>query len=52
LSRAINTGLIILVSLVVQLPLALGIAALLADRRIGAVPFHTVAGLTAGAVKG
>lgn len=38
----INTGLIILVSLVVQLPLALGMAVLLADGRFGAVPFRMI----------
>jgi raffinose/stachyose/melibiose transport system permease protein len=38
----INTGLIILVSLVVQLPLALGVATLLSDRRFGAVTFRMI----------
>jgi raffinose/stachyose/melibiose transport system permease protein len=38
----INTGLIILVSLLVQLPLALAMAVLLADRRFGAVTFRMI----------
>lgn len=38
----INTGLIIVVSLLVQLPLALGMAVLLADRRFGAVTFRLI----------
>jgi raffinose/stachyose/melibiose transport system permease protein len=38
----INTGLIIVVSLIIQLPLALGMAALLADRRFGAVTFRMI----------
>jgi raffinose/stachyose/melibiose transport system permease protein len=38
----INTGLIIVVSLLVQLPLALGMAVLLADRRFGAVTFRMI----------
>ena len=38
----INNGLIILISLLVQLPLALAMAALLSDRRIGAVTFRMI----------
>src|SRR5436190_11629083 len=38
----INTVLIILVSLLIQLPLALGMAVLLADRRFGAVTFRMI----------
>jgi raffinose/stachyose/melibiose transport system permease protein len=38
----INTGLIIVVSLVIQLPLALGMAVLLADRRFGSVAFRMI----------
>ena len=38
----INNGLIILISLLVQLPLALGVAVLLADRRFGAVTFRMI----------
>ncbi|HET7715598.1 MAG TPA: sugar ABC transporter permease [Bauldia sp.] len=38
----INTGLIIAVSLLIQLPLALGMAVLLSDRRIGAVTFRMI----------
>src|SRR5688572_9262144 len=38
----INTGLIIVVSLIIQLPLALGMAVLLADRRFGAVTFRMI----------
>jgi len=38
----INTGLIIVVSLLIQLPLALGMAVLLSDRRFGAVTFRMI----------
>jgi raffinose/stachyose/melibiose transport system permease protein len=38
----INTGLIIAVSLLIQLPLALGMAVLLSDRRFGAVTFRMI----------
>ena len=38
----INTGLIIFVSLAIQLPLALAMAVLLADRRFGAVAFRMI----------
>jgi len=38
----INTGLIIAVSLLIQLPLALAMAVLLADRRFGAVGFRMI----------
>ena len=38
----VNTSLIILVSLFVQLPLALGMAVLLADKRFGAVTFRMI----------
>jgi raffinose/stachyose/melibiose transport system permease protein len=37
-----NTGLIILVSLIIQLPLGLAMATLLADRRFGAVAFRMI----------
>jgi raffinose/stachyose/melibiose transport system permease protein len=42
LRALINTGLIIVVSLLIQLPLALGMAVLLADRRFGAVTFRMI----------
>lgn len=38
----VNNGLIILVSLVIQLPLALSVAVLLADRRFGAITFRMI----------
>jgi raffinose/stachyose/melibiose transport system permease protein len=38
----INTGLIVAVSLAIQLPLALSMAVLLADRRFGAVTFRMI----------
>ncbi len=38
----INTALIVVVSLIIQLPLALGMAVLLADRRFGAVTFRMI----------